>query len=326
VKRTNHTEQNAFPIHSYENGGSDPLSEVLNLLDVQSFLSRRFEATGSWALRFPAYRHMKFGSVITGQRWIWIEGRTQPTELAAGDFYLISSGEPYCFASDVYAKPVDGLQFMEDHCERDGVVRFEAGGAKTVGIGGRFELNDDAADFLLKSLPALVHVRANSNQAPALRSALDLLIYETETLKPGKGAIGSSLCTIVLVNILRAYLASGETPGGWLGALADPRIGSILSRIHEDIAHRWTLQELANDVGMSRTSFAERFRKCVGMAPLEYLTKWRMTLARSDLRRSDDNLAKIAEKIGYDSETSFSAAFRRTFGHSPGKYRALHQV
>jgi len=325
MTRMNHTAENVNPIRAYGIGESDPLSDVLGLLHLENFLSRRFEASGSWALKFPEYSHMKFRSVIEGQRWIWIVGATEPVELSPGDFYLISSGEPYCFASDAHATPVDGLELMEKHLDQDGVVRFNAGEGKTVGIGGRFKLDDDAGGFLLRSLPPLIHMRADSGQVLALRAALDLFIYETAVMRPGKSAIGGSLCTIVLVNILRAYLSNGEKPEGWLGALADPKIGTVVGMIHDDVAHRWTLQELANCVGMSRTSFAERFRKRVGMAPLEYLTRWRMTLARSDLRRNGDNLAKIAEKIGYDSETSFSAAFRRSFGQSPGKYRALNQ-
>lgn len=95
---------------------------VLSLLEVQSFLSRRPEASGSWALRFPEYKHMKFGGIIEGSRWIWIEGVTQPVKLDAGDFYLLTDGGPYCFASDVRAKPADGLAFMEENLQPDGVV------------------------------------------------------------------------------------------------------------------------------------------------------------------------------------------------------------
>jgi hypothetical protein len=77
----------------------DPLSDVFSLLKVQSVLSARLECAGPWALRFPAYRHMKFGGVIEGSRWLWIEGDMQPVRLQAGDFYLLTDGRPYCFAS-----------------------------------------------------------------------------------------------------------------------------------------------------------------------------------------------------------------------------------
>lgn len=310
-----------IPIRSFKNSVSDPLSDVLSLLEVESFLSRRLEASGSWALRFGAYKHMKFGGIIEGSRWVWIEGVTEPLKLEAGDFYLLTDGAPYFFASNLKAKPVDGQAFMEKHLQRDGVVRFNRGEGRTVGTGGRFAFNDETGALLLKSLPPLIHIPGDVPQARALRSALELLTFETEAMRPGASVIRASLCSIVLVNILRAYQASDERPEGWVGALADARIGLALGLMHGDVARRWKVGDLAREAGMSRTSFAERFKNLVGMAPLEYLTFWRMAIARNELKREKSNLAKIAEKIGYESETAFSLAFKRTFGCSPGRYR-----
>jgi AraC-like DNA-binding protein len=312
-------------IGTSETSSPDPLSDVLSLLDVRSFLSRRLEASGSWALRFPEYRHLKFGGVIEGSRWVWIEGVTEPLRLDAGDFYLLSHGGPYCFASDVQANPVDGLAFMEEHLERDGVVRFNSGEGRTVGTGGRFTLNDEMSGLLLTSLPPLIHIRGNLPHARALRSALDLITFETEATRLGGAAIGAGLCSIVLVNILRAYLAGDERPRGWLGALSDRHIGTALRLMHGNVAQRWKVSDLASEVGMSRTSFAERFRSLVGMAPLEYLVRWRMAIARNALTREDANLTTIAEAVGYESDTAFSLAFKRMFGSSPGRYRTRMQ-
>lgn len=302
-------------------GSRDPLSDVLSLLGVQSFLSRRLEAHGSWALRFPSYKHMKFGGIIEGTRWVWIEGVTSPVELQAGDFYLLTDGGPYCFASDPRAKPVNGLTFMERHLHPDGVVRFGTGAGRTVGTGGRFTFDNDVGTPLLQSLPPLIHIRSNVPYARALRSALDLLTFETEATRLGAAAISASLCQLVLVNILRAYLASQPHPQGWLGALADPSIGAALVLMHTDVARRWKVADLAREVAMSRTSFAERFKRLAGLAPLDYLTRWRMTIASNALKHHDANLATIAQDIGYESDTAFSLAFKRTFGCSPGKYR-----
>ncbi|MCZ0732939.1 AraC family transcriptional regulator [Phreatobacter sp. AB_2022a] len=309
-------------MRSSETALHDPLADVLSLLQVQSFLSRRLEASGSWALRFPDYRHMKFGGIIEGIRWLWIEGVTAPLRLAAGDFYLLSHGGPYCFASDPAATPMDGLAFMEEHLQPDGVVRFDGGEGRTVGTGGRFTFDDETSGLLLTSLPPLVHIPGHLPQARALRATLDLITYETETVRLGGAAIGAGLCSIVLVNILRAYLAGDGRPQGWLGALTDRQIGTALQLMHDDVARRWTVADLASAAGMSRTSFAERFKGLVGLAPLEYLTRWRMTIARNALRSENTNLAAIAAAIGYESDTAFSLAFKRMFGSSPGRYRA----
>jgi len=236
--RAHHNDGAMNPIRSYETLPRDPLTDVLSLLEVQSFLSRRLEASGAWALRVPEYRHMKFGGIIEGSRWLWIEGVTEPVKLEAGDFYLLSHGGPYCFASDPTTKPVDGLAFMDEHLQGDGVVRFGYGEQRTVGTGGRFTFNDETSALLLTSLPPLIHISGSSPQARALRSVLDLIAFETEAERSGSAAIGESLCSIVLVNILRAYLAGDERPRGWLGALSDPHIGTALALMHANVARR----------------------------------------------------------------------------------------
>jgi len=210
-----------IPIQSSKIGACDPLSDMLALLDVRSFLSRRVEASGPWALRFPAYRHMKFGGVIEGKRWLWMEGGSEILELEAGDFYLLTNGGPYCFASDHDAVPMDGLGVMDKHLQADGVVRFGSGEPRSVGVGGRFVLDDETSSLLLSMLPPIIHIRGSQPQASALQAALALITFETEKERMGTAAIGGGLCAIILVNILRAYLASGERPSGWLGALAD---------------------------------------------------------------------------------------------------------
>ncbi len=300
----------------------DPLSDVFMLLKVESVLSVRLEGAGPWALRFPAYRHVKFGGVIEGARWLWIDGSSERVKLDAGDFYLLTDGRPYCFASDPAAPLQDGSRIMRDHLSDDGIVRYGSGTPKTVGAGGRFVFDEEISRWLLELLPALIVIRHASPQARALQPALDLIRLETEAVRPGAVAIAASLASIVLVNILRAHLAGDAPPTGWLGALADPKIGKALRLMHGDVTRRWKVADLAALVGMSRTSFSERFRERVGLPPLEYLTGWRMTIARHALKFESDALAKIAMKIGYESETAFSLAFKRIFGESPGQYRA----
>jgi AraC-like DNA-binding protein len=145
--------------------------------------------------------------------------------------------------------------------------------------------------------------------------------FETELARPGATAVAGSLANIVLVNILRAYLVSDSPPTGWLGALADPKIGRALGVMHGDTARRWKVEDLASEVGMSRTTFAERFKARVGLPPLEYLIRWRMTIARNALKADSESLSDIATAVGYESETAFSSAFKRVCGQSPGRYR-----
>jgi AraC-like DNA-binding protein len=285
-------------------------------------LSARLEAAGPWALRFPAYRHVKFGGVVKGARWVWIEGVTGPAKMEEGDFCLLTDGSPYCFASDPGVPLQDGEKIFASHLGTDGIVRYGSGDDPTISVGGLFEFDGDMSGLLLNFLPPLVLISVESPDARALSAALELIRAETEMVRPGTAAVAGSLANIVLVNILRAHLAANSKSMGWLGALTDPRIGSALGMVHEDIARRWKVDDLAQRVGMSRTAFIERFKDLVGLPPLEYLIRWRMTVAMDALKTGDENLASIAAAVGYASETTFSSTFKRMFGQSPGRFRS----
>lgn len=298
----------------------DPLSDVFHLLKVESVLSARLEVYGAWSLRFSAYEHIKFGGVLEGSFWLWFEDGAPPVELRAGDFYLLTQGQAYCTGSDPSLPPIDGREVLATSRCADGIVRYGQSGEKVSAAGGRFVFDANTSELLLKSLPSLIHIPAASGTAPALRAVLDLLRLETETPRLGASVAAASLANMVLVQVLREYLASGVHMQGWLGALADPKIGTALALIHADVARRWKVDELAAAVAMSRTTFAERFRALVGMTPIDYLTDWRIAKASAALREGK-SIASIAESIGYGSEAAFNSAFKRIVGQSPGRYR-----
>ncbi|WP_434630045.1 AraC family transcriptional regulator [Chromobacterium sp. CV08] len=298
----------------------DPLSDILHLLKVESMLSARFEAHGAWSLRFSAYRHIKFGGVLAGSFWLWFEDGSPPLRLRQGDFYLLTQGQPYCTGSDPSLAPADGRQVLATNRCPDGIVRYGQGGERVSAAGGRFVLDASASTLLLRSLPPLIHIPAASESALALRATLDLLRFETETPRPGASLAAVSLASMVLVQVLRAHLATSAHTPGWLGALADPRIGKALGLMHADAARHWKVDELATAVAMSRTMFSERFRSLVGMTPIDYLTHWRIAKASAALR-AGESIASVAASVGYGSEAAFHSAFKRIVGQSPGRYR-----
>jgi AraC-like DNA-binding protein len=115
---------------------------------------------------------------------------------------------------------------------------------------------------------------------------------------------------------------NGAESHGWIGALSDPKIGAGLRLLHRDVSRNWKVEELARSVGMSRSAFALRFKTLVGVPPLDYLLRWRMQRAR-DLLRRNDNVATVAFRLGYQSESAFGNAFKRIYGRSPKRYCAL---
>lgn len=300
----------------------DPLSQLLALMNVQSTGSSRLEADGDWSLRFQARDHIKFGAVLSGACWLTPDGGPS-TRMLAGDCYLLTQRGTYTLASDPALPPVDGAALFRAAAGR--TVRL--GGADTVIIGDAFSCDSEHAPMLLDLLPALIHVPATAPQANAFHASLQLLAIELAQPGIGGALMTDRLGQVLLVQALRAHVAQAPADSlGWLGALADAKVGPALRLLHGNPAHAWKVAELAAAVAMSRSSFAQRFRALVGMAPLEYLIGWRMQLARRALHQGDSSVARIAATLGYQSESAFGHAFKRTHGCAPRHYRHLTTV
>ncbi|VTY39943.1 RCS-specific HTH-type transcriptional activator RclR [Xylophilus ampelinus] len=323
-----------FPIRSYS---LDPLSDVLSMLRVRSTATTRFEGRGRWAMSFRPYEsHLKFGCVLSGSFLLQMDGARDAVRLDEGDFYLLLNGAPFstfATASDLHGPRRSGSEVYRSHRDSDGVVRFagrqgRAGAAvpHVALASARFVFEGEATELLLRHLPPMLHLRAGAAAARPLAGLLHLLRLELEAPHAGGALARTHLGGLLLIQMLRAHLSSADMPLGWLQALADPRISAALAAAHADIARPWTLDELAGQAHMSRTAFAVRFKALVGMTAVDYLTHWRMAVARDALRRGGENIARIAERVGYQSETAFSAAFKRSTGDSPGRYRARQQA
>lgn len=191
--------------------------------------------------------------------------------------------------------------------------------------GGHFSFDDTNASILTDVLPPLVHVHAADPRGKLLAHLSELLVTEVETTAVGGSLVLDHLAQILFVHMLRAHADQADRPTGWLGALSDDSIGAALRAMHADVAHRWTLKELASISCMSRSAFAASFKNQVGTAPLEYLIEWRMSLARDALRRGTRSISELASATGYESESAFSTAFRRVVGSPPKQFRDTAQ-
>ena len=298
----------------------DPLSDVLSLVGVDCAPSVRFEVGGTWATHFPGHLPIEFGTVIEGCCWLKNEKNKEPVKLNPGDCYMLTGALSYCIGTDIEVDAIDVMEILARHREKDGVVRCGSGVKTTIVCGG-FRLNTNSG-LLLDLLHPMFHIQAASNPAPILRSTLYYLADEEASSRLGTKLMTESLAKILLVQVLRDYAASKQCPVvGWIGAFADPKIGSALRLMHGDRTKRWTLPELAAAVGMSRSSFALRFKMLVGIAPLDYLLRWHMQTAGHTLRETDRTISSVALDLGYASESAFSNSFKRTMGCSPKQYR-----
>ena len=172
---------------------------------------------------------------------------------------------------------------------------------------------------MMAMMPPIVHLREESAKA-ALRWSVERIMAETRERRPGTGLVVQHLAQMMLVEALRVHLSEARGAVGWLFALADRQIGAAITAMHEEPGRRWTLQELAERAAMSRSTFALRFKEVVGMAPMEYLARWRMLLADDRLRHSRQPISSVALSVGYTSESAFSTAFKRVMGAAPRRY------
>lgn len=299
----------------------DPLSEVLSLLNTQSSFFAGLKAGGAWAIDFPPPDGIKFNAIVEGDCWLTVEGVKQPIQLQAGDCFLLSRRRAFSLGND-RAVPAVEAETVYRHAI-DGVARYGSADAFFL-IGGRFAFGEEAG-LLFDGLPPIAVVRNGSDQASVLRWALQQLAHELTHPSPGSALVVQHLGHIMMVQVLRLYLAQEEnsTPS-WLLALSDPRIGTVIQAIHLAPERRWTVEDLAGLANVSRSTLALRFKQKAGLAPLEYVLRWRMQLATRALRSGHATISSIAQKLGYDSDSAFSNAFKRTMKCSPREYREMH--
>jgi AraC-like DNA-binding protein len=280
----------------------DPLSDVLSLLKPRSYMSGGFDMGGEWSIQFPQHEGIKCYALVSGQCWLSVEGVPDVVRLVAGDCFLLPRGRPFSLASDLTLTPVDAYTLFQ--LPLNGAIRSINGGGDCSGVGGHFAFTGKHAEILLGVLPPIVHIRKESDKA-AMRWSLERMMQELRELQPGGFLIAQHLASMMLVQALRLHLAEGLKGGvGWLFALADKQMSAAITSMHDDPAHRWTIQKLAECAGMSRSIFALKFKQTVGASPMEYLTRWRMLLAGDRLANSSDPISVIAPSLGYESESA----------------------
>ena len=296
----------------------DPLSDVLSLLKIHSYACGGFDVGGDLCLQFGKHAGIKCYAVVCGEGWLSIEGVVDPVQLKSGDCFVLPHGRPFCLATGLGLPPVDFRTLRRD--AKNGTVVSYNGGGKFFIVGGHFALSVDHASILLGAIPPFVHLQKQSDKA-MLRWSIDRLMEELREPQPGGGLMAQHLAHTMLLQALRLHLSDGQQGRvGWLFALADKKMGAAITAMHEAPGHRWTVQELAERIGLSRSVFAQRFKETVGESPMEYLTRWRMLLAGDRLKNSGDPISVISQSLGYESESAFSTAFKRVMGCSPRQY------
>ncbi|MGE0785251.1 MAG: cupin domain-containing protein [Sandaracinaceae bacterium] len=294
---------------------TDPLSEVIGLLQPRAVFAKGITGAGPWAVRYSDFGEPSFCAVLDGRCRLAVDGQ-RPIVMERGDFVLLPATPAFTMSGFEPATPVElhpkGARTFPAREVRHG----RRGGRPDVRLlGGYFVFDSPDAALLVPLLPALVHVR----DAARLSELVRWVGEESLERRAGRELVLSRLIDVLLVEALRAN-SGDDAPPGLLRGLADDRIAPAMRSMHAQLARPWTVAELAKTAALSRSAFFERFTRSVGLSPMEYLLTWRMAVAKDLLRRSDAGLAEVAEKVGYGSASAFSTAFTRHVGQPPRRY------
>jgi len=297
----------------------DVLTDVLDRVRLKGSVLFHYELGRPWSLSLPKFPDAVFHYLSRGSASLALEdGRT--VRMSAGDLVLVSHGEPHLLSCGRRAKPFPLLD-LDRRPAHLGPVRHGGGeGPISTMICGLFSLSHPSRIGVLEALPPLLQLRPSNDGW--LELLLQRMVVESAVQHPGQQAVLSRMTEVLFVEALRSWIKTldpGE--GGWLGAMSDPYIGKALQLIHEQSQRPWTLAELGRGAGLGRSAFSARFTKLVGQPVHRYMVARRMDEAALMLETSEDAIDRIAARVGYETTTAFSKAFRQHYGIPPGRYR-----
>jgi AraC-like DNA-binding protein/uncharacterized protein YaiE (UPF0345 family) len=302
----------------------DPVDDILTTLNVENSWYVHVNAKAPWGITFDTAVQARLVIVARGTCWLTSDTIPEPQRLNAGDCFIVQADTEFSLQDELGRRTV--------HCDRvfaDSVghtAEWGGDGQATEIISGRFSFDEVAAEPLFAILPPVLQLSLDDATAKVLRATLELIALESLEAGIGSNLVTSRLADVLFVQALRAWCNSdGGGNIGWLAALRDPQLASAMQALHSDLSRSWTVAGLAREAGLSRSAFAVAFKSKTGQTPLDYLASWRMYRAKTYLRDSQLSLLEIAVRVGYDTDTALSRAFRRREGVAPGTWRKRAQ-
>jgi AraC-like DNA-binding protein len=306
----------------------DALASVLAVAGVRGAVAATLVAAEPWGVSLNSIPGAAFHAVVEGTAWLGVP-RRPGTRLMPGDVVLVPTGIAHVLASapDASTAPLDHLA-AEAALAAGRDLHVGTGIPQTRILCASYHQDPAITLPLLALLPEVLHL-SSSRAGDGLDTTLRLLGHELSSPQPGATAMLNRIVDILLIHVLRSWLdsgAAGARSPSWLGALTDPVVGPALAALHREPGRHWSLDLLAADTGVSRSTLARRFVARVGETPAAYLTRWRMDLAAQRLRDTDDTVGVIGRSLGYTSEYAFNRAFTRARRSPPGRFRTCSRV
>lgn len=320
----------------------DALSAVLKSIRLEGAVFLNAEFTAPWCIRgrfglARARRRMPSADHVVFFHFL-VEGRCRASlapagglpaeshEVRAGDVILLAQDDRYMMGSDLQLAPMD-TDTSDDAAlaaEPDFIqLRHGGGGDATRFVCGYLGCSRAASRPLVSALPRMLCIPIGDGHSMSLlRDLLQVGVRESLAPRPGAEPMLARLSELIFVEALRRYTDTMPPQStGWLAALRDAQVGKALALVHRQPERRWSVEELAREAALSRSALAERFTALVGQSPIQYATRWRLSLAAQALRSGDEAIARIAQRSGYETEAAFNRAFKREFGTPPATWR-----
>lgn len=300
----------------------DLLADVLHTFELKGWLSSRRELVPPWRYDFAASQDSMFHVLSYGGAYLHVEGEAEPIRVEDGDVILFPTGHPHSLYDDPMS-PLTRRVHLDYNPQRGHeIVDSEAEEAKLLLLCGAFHFEYPNDFPLLHRLPKVIHIPGVERRVEqGLADIVRLMARESASQRPGTEVMLQRLTELLFIQVIRLWLdQQPEGAAGWIEALRDQSISAALGLIHQSPEHKWTVNELAEAVALSRSAFSARFTRLVGEPPATYLTRWRM-LRATRLLKNDVRIETIAELLGYESPAAFRKAFKREIGIPPARYR-----
>lgn len=277
------------------------LSDILRSMRVEGSVYFCDHMEAPWSMDFKDTKTAGFHLVRRGECWVMMDGRME--RLGPGDLIFLEPGVDHTLASHPPAQEPPG------------------GGACTLLLCGYCEYSRETATPLLDVIPSVTIVRDEELvKHPWLKSTFDQLSAEYLSQHPGAELVVNKLTEVVLVELIRINFGRNDQ-SPFVLALSDKQISKALRNLHKDPQTAWTLETMAEDIGLSRAAFAKRFKELVGQPMFEYLTMLRIQRAKELLRDTDLPLYEVAGRVGYESDLAFTKTFKKHTGTTPTRFR-----
>lgn len=296
----------------------DPLSELVRLLQLRAAGFVRLSGGGRWAVDYAGAEALNFLTATRGA--CVISGDFGMVELAEGDFVVLNSRAGFRVGSapDALAVPASRLRAEFS----SGPLQVGWGEEDARVLLGHCELATANSELVTALLPTISVLQKDDLDATTVAAQVTMLVESVVRPRPGSELVIERLADVVLVGLIGRTTSGPEAPAGFLRGLAHPVVGAALQAMHQDTSRPWSVDSLAREAGVSRSTLAAQFLTVTGTTPMAYLLTWRMALAKESVARGEKSHAQIARSVGYGSVSSFSTAFRRHVGRSPAQFAA----